>query len=194
MANTNAPFGVRMLNGTGSAANYQIEYMAIASNDSTKIYRVDFVKRLSTGYVAQWTATTAVSQLAGIFMGCEYLSVSEGRWVFRPYWPGADASGDVQAHIVPGYLAANMQLLIQTDSTGATFAAVGANADVNVGTGSTATGQSGSYLDIGTLNTTATLPLRVMKLWSAVGKGPGTQSGAYNWVICQLNTSGTTGI
>jgi hypothetical protein len=39
MANTNAPFGVRMLNGTGSAANYQIEYMAIASNDSTKIYR-----------------------------------------------------------------------------------------------------------------------------------------------------------
>lgn len=194
MANTNAAFGARILGGTGSAANYQIEFMKVASNDTTKIGRGDFVKRLSTGYVAMWTATTAVSQLAGIFMGCEYLSVSQGQWVFRNYWPGADASGDVIAHVVPGYLGANLQVLIQTDATGATLAAVGANADIVVGTVNTLTGASASYLDISTLATTATLPLRVMKLWADVGRGPGTQAGAYNWVIAQLNVAGTTGI
>jgi phosphopentomutase len=43
-----------------------------------------------------------------------------------------------------------------------TFADIGQNADVALGTGSAYNGQSGCYLNVGTLNTTATLPFRVV--------------------------------
>ena len=63
------------------------------------------------------------------------------------------------------------------------------------------------YLDTGTLNTTATLPLRIVDLWAnwtsgnnpeGAGGGsspmPGTQAGAYNWAVVAINTQGSTGI
>ena len=66
MANVNAPFGLKPLtSATGAASNYEMRKANIAYNNTTKIYRGDPVKLLSTGYIAQWTAATAVSQLAG---------------------------------------------------------------------------------------------------------------------------------
>ena len=199
MANTNAPFGARVWSGTGAAANYQIEVMKVSSADTTKIYQGDFVKRLSTGYVAQWTNGTAVSQLGGIFDGCLYLSTSLGIQRFSRYWPGADATGDVTAFIIPANLATPLQVVMQCDSTGAAFADVGSNCDVTVGTGSTVTGLSGALAAIASATTTATLPLRLLKLYADVAGTntvPGSQSGAYNWGIFALNTSGagSTGI
>jgi len=199
MANTNAPFGALPLGTMGASATYELVPMKIAYGDTTKIYTGDLVKKLSTGYIAQWTATTAVSQLAGIFMGCEYLSTAMGKVVRNNYWPGADTTADAKGFIIPLNLAAPMLLKIQTDATGVAFADIGANFDIAVGTGSTATGRSGSYLDVSTIATTATLPFRLVDLWGTGGRGnmgPGTQAGAYNWAIVAANTSGagSTGI
>src|SRR5688572_30005546 len=87
MANSNSPFGFRWLglNGGSASATDALITRAVASNDSTAIGKGDPVKNLVTGYVAQWTASTAVSQLAGIFVGCKYYNTALQRVVWSPY-------------------------------------------------------------------------------------------------------------
>ena len=211
MANSNSPFGLRFigLNGGGvTNSSNQERRNAILSTNNTAIYTGDLIKMQSTGYLAQWTASTAVSQCWGVFAGCKYTSNSQQTVVPQKYWPGTDAaSGSISAQYIPGILSPSPLFIIQTDSTGITLADIGANADIVVGTGSTLTGMSGSYLDVSTLNTTATLPLRIIDLWtnwsmgnSPSGAGtsstlaPGTQAGAYNWAVVALNVTGSTGI
>lgn len=215
MANVNAPFGLRQQqSATGAGSNFEMIYRQIAYNDSTKIFTGDPVKALNTGYVSQWTASTAVSQMIGIFAGCEYLSTSQGKMVQSPYWPGADVASTAQstiiAKIIPCNLAIPSKFLVQSDSTGIAFADIGQNVDIALGTGSTLTGQSGAYLDSGTLGVTATLPFRIVGLYGglpgaggALGTQPGSTgpyagsaTGAYNWVIVTANVSGagSTGI
>lgn len=201
MANTNAPFGLRVLHPVGSPPTHELVEAKIAYDNSTAIFTGDPVKYLDTGYVAQWSAATAVSQLAGIFMGCRYLSTSQGRIISNNYWPGSDVASDqvVTALILPLNLSAAQELVIQADSTGAAFADKHLNCDIVVGTGNTRNGRSGAYLDISTKAVTATLPFRIVDLWGAGGRGnigPGSEAGAYNWVIVRANTSGagSTGI
>lgn len=204
MANTNAPFGLRPIGGMGAPPNFQLITCDIAYNASA-IYTGDPVMRANTGYITKWSPTTAVSQLAGIFMGCQYLSSSLGRIIRNNYWPGSDVASNqvVTGFILPANLAAPSYYLIQTDATGAAFADIGLNFDVNMGTGSTVTGRSGAYLDISTGAATATLPFRLVNLYGVGGTwgvqdnvGSGSEAGAYNWAIVAANTSGagSTGI
>lgn len=199
MPNTNAPFGLDPLGSIGVAPNFELVEMRVAYNDTTKIYTGDPVKRINTGYVAQWTATTAVSQLAGIFMGCRYLSTAQGKMVRSAYWPGADLAvgNDCYALVLPINPGSFQKFAIQTNATGAAFADIGLNYDITVGTGSTVTGRSGAVLDISTGATTATLPFRLVGLVGAGGNGsvgPGTEAGAYNWAIVVANVNGATGL
>lgn len=211
MANTNAPFGLRFIGLSGGGvtnASLQERRNGILYSNSTAIYTGDLIKMQSTGYLAQWTATTAVSQCWGVFAGCRYASNSQQTVVPQKYWPGTDAaSGTVLAQFVPAAMSPPPLFVIQTDATGITVADIGANADIVVGSGSATTGFSGSYLDTGTLAGTATLPLRIIDLWAnwvsgnnpeGAGGGsslqPGTQAGAYNWAVVAINTTGATGI
>lgn len=203
MANTNAPFGFTSWNGVfgGAAPTFSLIRREIAYNDATKIYTGDPVKSLSTGYVSQWTAGTAVSQLAGIFVGCKYLSTAFGRTVWNNYWPGSDvaSTAKVYAHILACNLAPAPAFLVQSSGTAITIADIGANADVAIGTGSTATGRSGASLDQATLAVTATLPFRIVGIYadSAPSGAPGADTASsYNWVIVAPNVSGagSTGI
>jgi len=210
MANTNAPFGLRQIGLNGSpTTNFSMAELrnGISSANATAIYTGDLIKMLSTGFVAQWTAGTAASQAWGIFSGCRYVSNSQQMPVPNKYWPGTDAaSGSVLLQYIPGILSPAPLFVIQTDATGITSADIGANADIVVGTGSTTSGMSGSYLDVSTLATTATLPLRIVDLWANRAMGgnetagvgsallPGTQAGAYNYAVVALNVSSSTGI
>jgi hypothetical protein len=202
MANTNAPFGLKQLGLNGSSVAPTMGQVTLRNGilytDTTKNFFGDLLKMQSTGYLTQWTAGTAVSQLWGVALGCRYYSSSQNNILYSPYWVGADAaSGTVDAFIIPGILSPPGLYVIQTDSTGITLADIGANADVVVGSGSTVGGCfSGSYLDHTTLATTATLPLRVVDLWAARAPSgsPGTAAGAYNWAVVALNVQGSTGI
>lgn len=211
MANTNSPFGLRFvgMNG-GSVTNSSLveKRNGILSTNATAIYTGDLMRRSSDGYFYQWSAGTAVSQLWGVFRGCRYASNSQQTVVPQKYWPGTDAaSGSVLAQYQPAVLSTPALYVIQTDATGITQADLGLNADIVVGTGSTITGFSGAYLDVSTLAATATLPLRIVDLWANYTTGnnpegagggstlaPGTQSGAYNWVVVALNVTGSTGL
>lgn len=186
MANTNAPYGFRQYQGTGSAPTYEQVSMLIAAADTTDIFFGDPVVPLNTGYITQATSNSV--QIAGIFVGCKYLSVSQKRTVWSNYWPGADNNGDVTAYIVND---PNAKFVAQTDATGATQADVNANVGFAIGSGNTANGISGAYVDMSTVNTTATLPFRIVSLVTQPPGAPGTEAGAYNTVIVAFNNVST---
>ncbi len=196
MANTFAPFGFSQNRGNGSAPTYEQRVRKIASDNATAIFAGDPVTTLSTGYIAQ--SSPGTTQIAGIFVGCKYLSTALQRTVWSPFWPGSGATGDVQAYIVND---PNAQFVAQvggSSSTGIVFADIGANVNFAVGTGSTVTGISGAYVNQTTVNTTATLPFRIVGLIENPPGGPGTDStSAYNWVLVAFNnvdTKSLTGI
>jgi len=127
MANTFAPFGFSQTSGTGSAPTYEQVTALIASNYSTPIFFGDPVYPLNTGYIAGSSVSPGTTQIAGVFVGCKYLSVSQKRVVWSNYWPGSDANGDVTAYIIND---PNAQFLVQvggSSSTGVTTANIYAN-------------------------------------------------------------------
>ena len=186
MANTNAPFGFRQYSGTGSAPTYEQVAMTIASNNTTAVYFGDPVVPLNTGYITQASSNSV--QIAGIFVGCKYLSTSQKRTVWSNYWPGSDASSAVEAYVVND---PNAKFVAQSDATGVAFADINANIGFAIGTGNTATGISGAYLDTSTLNTTNTLPFRVVALVQNPPGSAGTEAGAYNWAVVAFNNVST---
>lgn len=201
MANTFAPNGLLPYAGAdGASPTYGTTWKLIAYDNTTKIYRGDPVKALATGYVAQWTAATAVSQLAGIFWGCQYYSVSQKTTYWSKYWPGGDVATNavVKAQVIPVNTAVPPKFIVQTANSNTTAVAVTqadvwVNSDVALGTGSTLSGASGAYLDINTFGATATLPFRIIDIWTGYGNGSDAAS-AYNKVIVQANIYQETGL
>lgn len=191
MANTNAPFGFRQYSGTGSAPTYEQNVRYIASNNTTAIFFGDAVIPLSTGYIAQATASTV--RIEGIFAGCKYVSTSQKRTVWSNYWPGSDANGDVEAYIIDD---PNAKFVVQSSDSGGTdpvsFANIGEYINLAVGTGNTATGISGMTVNVDTLATTATLPFRIVGLVQNPPGADGTDiTSEYNQVIVAFNNAST---
>jgi hypothetical protein len=185
MANTNTPFGFKQVKGTGSLPTFEQNARAIASTNSTAIYFGDAVIPLSTGYIAQATASTV--RVEGIFVGCKYTSVSQKRTVWSNYWPGSDANGDVEAYVIDD---PNAQFQVQAGSTAVTFANIGEYIQLNVGTGNTSTGISGMYVE--SPNTTVTLPFIVRGLITNPPGANGTDAtSAYNIVVVGFNNAST---
>lgn len=193
MANTLAPFGFTEAYVLGGPPTYQQSRRRIAPANTTAIFKGDPLVQLSTGYITQATAGT--TQIAGIFLGCEYTSVAQKRQVWSPYWPGSDATGDVLAYVSDGpntvfRAQANAQLL---------FTAVGNNINFSLATaGSTTTGLSGATLDVSTVLTTSTLPFRVVELiYDPPGANGADTTTAFNWAYVTFNWQdykSTTGI
>lgn len=198
MANVASPVGfLHQGNNEGASPTFGTRQILIASNAGA-IYKGDPVKMLNTGYASAWTASTAVSQLGGIFVGCQYQSSTSGVGLIRSqYWPGSGATGDVTGFIIPCNLSTPGWFLVQaTGATGILFADIGQTVDVNMGTGNTYTGLSGAGADQSTLGTTATLPFRVMAMGPANGPS-GTandNTAANNWIYVAANVYGSTGI
>ena len=191
MANTNAPFGFRQYSGTGSAPTYEQNVRYIASDNTTAIYFGDAVIPLTTGYIGQATASTV--RVEGIFAGCKYVSTSQKRTVWSNYWPGSDATGDVEAYIIDD---PNAKFLVQSSDSGGTaavtFAKIGEYINLAVGTGNTATGISGMTVNVATLNTTVTLPFRIVGLVTSPPGANGTDTATeYNQVIVAFNNAST---
>ena len=195
MANTNAPFGFRQMSGTGSAPTYEQVAVQIAYNASPIFYG-DPVNPDANGYVVVGvtTASSGNTQVAGVFVGCKYLSVSQKRTVWSNYWPGSDVAS---TNVVTGYIVndPNSKFLAQvggSSSTGVVAGDVNANVQFAYGTGNTASGISGAYVDISvTPTTTSTLPFRIVGLVLDPPGSAGTASGAYNWVIVAFNNVST---
>ena len=190
MANTNAPFGFQQYSGNGSAPTYEQVAVVIAYNASA-IYFGDPVEPDGSGTVVRGDGTTGAAGIAGIFVGCKYLSVSQKRTVWSNYWPG---TGDVAStQTVEGYIVndPNAKFVVQVGTTGLTQAEVNSNIGYDIGTGNTANGLSGAFVTEASLNTTSTLPFRVISIVTQPPGAPGTEAGAYNRVIVAFNNVST---
>lgn len=183
MANILAPFGFRHIGmKEGAPPTFGMRRRKIALGNTNPIFKGDPVVSLNTGYIAQ--ASSNSTQIAGIFQGCEYLSVSQGRKVRSPYWPGSDASADVDCFIIDtgdAYFLAQSNgspiVLANVDNNIGFFIATGGAASPTAGSGqgNTSNGLSGALLDVagtnsgssGAIATTATLPFRILRLFSS---------------------------
>jgi hypothetical protein len=208
MANVLSPFGLAYQGLWGGAAAASASRLGIPLVATTAaIYSGDPVKIAGDGYCVPWTAGTGVSQLYGIFAGCEYLATANNQWLPSNYWPGSGAvSGSiVQGYVIPCIGSPPPWFLVQTaNSAGAdvavTQADVGQNIDVAMVAGNARTGISGTYADTNTLGTAATLPFRIMALYGgnmplggALGPGSDAAS-ANNWIWVMANVQQLTGI
>jgi len=186
--------------------NFRLSVRRVASTNTTPIYKGDPVSPdigPANGYVEK--TVPGSTTLAGIFWGCEYLSVSQKRTVWSQYWPGSDAQGDVTAFVIDD---PNARFVVQTSGSsfqvaGTVYAfgtsPVGQYAQFAAGTGSALTQQSGAYLSA--LGTAGTLPFIVTAMVidppGANGTDPTSQ---YNWVEVGFNNewlrgnAATTGI
>lgn len=192
MANSQGPFGLQQM-GTGSgmpnfASSGNPPYR-IASGYATALFFGDLVRMNvsgPTGYIEQWAAGeggTATKIPVGVFYGCSYYSTSQKKQVWNKYWPGSDATGDVEAFICDDV---NAQFKIQALLGPITQATIGQTADVSVAAGNTATGMSGMSLD--TPTTTSTLPLKVVGILNTPpGANGADPASAYNTVIVAFN-------
>lgn len=189
MANTLSPFGFSPAGTVGGfTPNFRLSKRLIASTNATAIYTGDAVMPVTssaTGYIIQYAAGTVPA--AGVFFGCEYLSISQGRPVFMPYWPGSDASGDVTALIIDDPQA---MFLVQSGYTGGpiTQANVNQNAGIIASpTGSSYGGRSGMAL--GQPTTTSTLPFTIVSLATDLpaGVNGSDTTTAYNYVYVTFN-------
>lgn len=202
MANVNAPFGFRQVQGLGSAPTYEHTEMLVNYN-AAAIYEGDPVVPLADGSIAVATQTLAVTApgLAGVFKGCKYLSVSQKRTVWSNYWPGSDvASGNsVTAQVIND---PHAHFIAQSDATGLGLADVNALIGINMGTPNPANGFSGAFLDSTTLGT-ALNPFIVIRIHQNPPYSPGAfvpsdaTTKPYDWAIVRFNnieTRNLTGI
>ena len=212
MPNTNAPFGFVPYRGNGAAPTYELATRMIKSDNTTKIFQGDPVIPLTTGYITQMSAGGTV-RCEGIFSGCKYLSTSMKRTVWSNYWPGADASSDVEE-----YLDSNPQMQFEvqsSDSAGTAsvaFANIGEYVNIGYGiglsgtpNGNTANGLSTASVNVATLATTVTHPFIVVGLIDSPPGAEGTDSTsatpefnrvivAFNNASSRTNGAGPTGI
>ena len=185
MANTNAPFGFSPIGTTNmSTPSFRMRTRLVASTYATAIYKGDAVMAVmgaDTGYIIKAAAGT--QQLVGVFWGCKYLSVSQGRTVWSPYWPGSDASGDVSALVIDD---PNAEFVVQAGGTAIGVASLNLNVALNVGTGNTTTGLSGMYVE--NPANTSTLPFIITGFVQTPSGVNGTDiTTAYNWVVVAVN-------
>jgi hypothetical protein len=188
MANIFAPFGFRQYSGTGSAPTYE-QVASFCAYDTAAMYFGDPIFRDgTTGGVKPDTPGTGI--LAGVFVGCKYLSVSQKRTVWSNFWGAADvASGNlVEVYLINDPNAKFLAQVGGSTSVGATAAEIGSNVQFAYGTPNANTGISGAFVNIAvTPTTTATLPFKLVSLVTNPPGSPGTEAGVYNYVVVAFN-------
>ena len=206
MANTQAYFGfTQYQGGAGGAPTFAQSTRRIASSNSTAIFTGDPVMPVvssANGYITQ--AAPGTTTLAGIFVGCQYLSTSQKRTVWSSYWPGSDATGDVIAYVIDDPAS---RFIVQTSTTAfpitgttttQTSGVQGQYAQFSIGTGNTSTGRSGAYLS--SVATTVTFPFIIVDYQIGFQNGGDPTSQYCNLIvgfnneIFRSNGAGPTGI
>ena len=176
MANTAAYNGFQQYSGTGSAPTYEQVAVLISSSSTTAIYNGDPVEPDANGFIVRGTTSSSSgnTQIAGVFIGCKYLSVSQKRTVWSNWWPGADNNGNVEAYIIND---PNAKFVAQFGNVSVAQSYVNSGVGFNIGSGNSTSGISGAYL--ATLATDSSRPFKVVALVTDPPGATGTESGAY---------------
>ncbi len=172
MANQETAYGLRPIGLVGSGANSTgVTQYEIASDNTNAIYQYAICVPLAAGVIDYAGATSGgTTQALGVLMGVEYVDSVSKKPVFINYWPGSNSVSVDTNHPVKALVADNPNQLFKVASDASltdratALATVFANASLGTSarTGSTDTGSSNSALNVASVNTTATLPLRIV--------------------------------
>jgi len=109
---------------TSSGVNLNGTFQVTSSTTTTAVVAAYGLQTPSATSNASGTVTCYVP-VAGVFVGCKYLSTSQKRTIWSNYWPGSDANGDVTAYVITD---PNAQFIVQTANSNTTATAVGVSA------------------------------------------------------------------
>lgn len=183
MAIIASPYGFRPINLLGGQVmTHGIRLMKITPSYATNIFNGDLVKLVVGGTIEKDTGTTAATPV-GVFLGVEYEDPAMGL-LHRQYWP---ASTVIKANTTAwAYVCDDPDTLFEVQADGALNQnAMGTNASIVQGAGSTATGKSGVVISAASIANTATFPVRIVDFVRRPGSAIGD---AKTDVIVRLNT------
>lgn len=129
MANIDSAFGfrpIKRLDGAAWTGNHTTRKML---TNATALNRGDLVQALPSGYVQAMTGAVTDHSPVGVFVGCHYLASSLGYPIWSNYWPGAGATGEVDAFIIDDPL---VVFEVQAAAGPITFADIGMTANPTV--------------------------------------------------------------
>ena len=161
MASSAAPHGARPV-GTVVGSPYQgkVTHYKIKNAYGTSIFYGDFVKWGDDNpntTIQKDTGTTSLTPI-GVFLGCAYTDPTTGQFTPNQYFPASTAADDIVA-----YVASDPFLIMQMQCDGAADQDdLGKNCAIVQTAGSTSIGRSKNSVDISTVATTNTLPLKII--------------------------------
>jgi hypothetical protein len=161
MAATASPNGFRPQGNVISAAyNSKTRLFGITSGYATNIGYGDPVIPVTAGTIQRDPMTTALTApgCLGIFMGCSYTDPNTLQKIFKQYWPASTVASDAVAYVFDD---PEGVFQIQADATLAQTALF-ANAALVSTAPSTTTGNSKVALQASSINSTTTLPVRII--------------------------------
>lgn len=166
MSSTATPFG--MVPAQQLAAGYGtqgFESFNILDGYTTSIYFGDVVKMATSGLIEKDTGTTTLTPY-GVFLGCSYVDPSLKYWLNSGFWPASTTTSITTGPERPTAKVANdpnTVFMIQADGS-VPQTALGANAAIVQTAGTSVYGKSRNALNSSSINTTDTLPLRIVGL------------------------------
>tara|TARA_B100000519_G_C14126536_1_gene383115 strand:- start:273 stop:860 length:588 start_codon:yes stop_codon:yes gene_type:complete len=161
MASSATPHGAVPVGSLVSAAyNAKVTHYKIKNAYGTSIFYGDFVKWGDDNpntTIQKDTGTTAATPI-GVFLGCAYTDPTTGQFTPNQYFPASTAADDIVA-----YVASDPFLIMQMQCDGAADQDdLGKNCAIVQTAGSTSIGRSKNSVDISTVATTNTLPLKII--------------------------------
>ena len=198
MANKDAAFGFRPIGKVGQNRDSQgLSEYNIAASTTSAIYQNDLVAFADTGYIEVSQGTTSAPHLLGSLNGVFYTDASTS----KPTWANHLAAANSASDIV-GFVSDDPyeRFEVQSSTTLAT-ADIGLNAPMaTYAAGSSANYVSKQEVDTGSMNTTNTLPIRVVGVAKDIENSELANVTTYAAnvnVVCKINThfmTNTTGI
>jgi hypothetical protein len=171
MANVNSPSGLRPVRHM-TGGDIRVNEYSIASAYNTNLFHGDPIQMTGTGRNVALSEVGNVDNI-GVFAGCRYVN-SQGEQKFSKYWPANTAATDIVALV---YDDPNIVFEIQCDTLAA--GDIGQLIAWNAGTGSTTTGISGVYGDVGAGTASTAKALRLMELKRSPDNAYGAYAKAY---------------
>ena len=198
MANKDAAFGFRPIGKVGQNRDSQgLSEYNIAASTTSAIYQNDLVAFADTGYIEVSQGTTSAPHLLGSLNGVFYTDASTS----KPTWANHLAAANSASDIV-GFVSDDPYERFEVQSsTTLAIADIGLNAPMaTYAAGSSANYVSKQEVDTGSMNTTNTLPIRVVGVAKDIENSELANVTTYAAnvnVVCKINThfmTNTTGI
>lgn len=146
MANTNNPSGFKPYRHLGGGTIRSATFNILTSSTTgfnDNIFTGDLVKLASDGTIE--VCANADGVCLGVFNGCDYTTAT-GEKVFSRRWPASTAC--LTGSVITAYVYTDPMITYEVMTNTCALTDVGAVSDVVIGSGSTVTGTSASYVDV----------------------------------------------